>query len=981
MSAREALTRRRPGAGLLLRAALALALLQSAAAPWTPLRAEKAAAAPANTVYVRDLGATGDGVTNDSAAIQTAVKYGPTPRTVVFTPGRYVFSGVWVTGDTAMVFEQGATAVSPPGSTATDFFFAPVGNATAPVRNVRLEGGVFEGRPVIGGVVLATCVQNLSVDGIHSINVKKAVATNRSDHVLVTDCTAEHGLFGFAFQETTHVEVYRCSVRDTLRDGIIFYGRSSEITASENLVQEYMNEDWDGCAGIQMYGSTVGTITNNVVLDGRHNSAGIRFRDSEVFWCEGNYVVSPGGSGYQVHRLGDFPGLNGGNGTIIHNTVVLARLRAFDVPYPLLKPVRVIDNVALDTYSAFAGKAGIGILAVPSGSVVIGNRVLFSTGAGMHISGDSQVIGWNEVRDPASVRYGALAGLYASGAGEVLVSNILTDAYGHMNWGLLLYSGSALVRGNAISGATLSPYDIRGTQLASVRGDVTPPAVSLSVASRAPAEAVVRAAASDGRSPVAAIRVSVDGAPAGWYQGASADIPVRGEGTHTVTCSAADIAGNLSTPVSLTVVVDPGALAAVPTTTTAFFRGTLAGSLSPPSGEKVTLMAVVRDSSGLPVHSAAPVELEQQAAAGWVKVATVSASTDGAAVYTFTADTAATYRFRFAGDGALAASVSPPLKVTPIRYMTVAGLDRYATAIQISRSTFATASTVLVATGANFPDALGSAALAGACGAPILLARPGFPLSTQLTDEIRRLGARRAVILGSTSVVSWGIERSLRGMLGWGNVTRLGGADRYDTARKVAAATVSELAAKGTPFGGTAFVVTGAGFADAAVTAPVAYRAGCPIFLVGPAGLTQATRDSMAAAGVTRVYIVGSAASVGAATESALRSWLGAANVVRTSGANAPATSVAFGGLAESLGMRWDGLAISTSANFPDALAVAPLQARVGAVLLLTPPTGLDPAVASALRSRRGTISAVRFVGGLPAVPQAVRDAVAASLR
>ncbi len=95
----------------------------------------------------------------------------------------------------------------------------------------------------------------------------------------------------------------------------------------------------------------------------------------------------------------------------------------------------------------------------------------------------------------------------------------------------------------------------------------------------------------------------------------------------------------------------------------------------------------------------------------------------------------------------------------------LAGDDRYETAIQISQEAFPNGSdTVIIATGANWPDALCGSALAGAADAPILLAAP-TGLSAAVKAEITRLGARNAYILGSDAVVSVAIEQQLDDML------------------------------------------------------------------------------------------------------------------------------------------------------------------------------------------------------------------------
>jgi putative cell wall-binding protein len=85
----------------------------------------------------------------------------------------------------------------------------------------------------------------------------------------------------------------------------------------------------------------------------------------------------------------------------------------------------------------------------------------------------------------------------------------------------------------------------------------------------------------------------------------------------------------------------------------------------------------------------------------------------------------------------------------------LAGTDRYATAAAISSGTFsADAATVFVATGTNFPDALGGGPVAGGLPAPLLLVPTTGTVPASVASELRRIGPAHIVILGGTGSVS-----------------------------------------------------------------------------------------------------------------------------------------------------------------------------------------------------------------------------------
>ncbi len=327
-------------------------------------------------------------------------------------------------------------------------------------------------------------------------------------------------------------------------------------------------------------------------------------------------------------------------------------------------------------------------------------------------------------------------------------------------------------------------------------------------------------------------------------------------------------------------------------------------------------------------------------------------------------------------DGITWTGASAP--ATPADVDRIEGADRIATAIAAAKVAFPSgAGTVVIATARNWPDALGGAALAGAVDGPILLTEP-TALPSTVAQAISELGASKAIILGGTAAVSSGVQTALGTALGGaGNVTRIDGADRYETARKVAAETVKRLGS----FSGTAFIATGANFPDALAASPLAAAKGWPIYLVRPTGVDDALVTAMKAAGVNKVIILGGTGAVPASVESALKTRVPGA-YTRLQGADRYATAldVATYGVS-SAGLSWNKVAVATGANFPDALAGGVLQGRAGSVMVLTPSASLYEGVRLALTANKDLISEARILGGTGAVSTAVATAVGNALK
>lgn len=91
--------------------------------------------------------------------------------------------------------------------------------------------------------------------------------------------------------------------------------------------------------------------------------------------------------------------------------------------------------------------------------------------------------------------------------------------------------------------------------------------------------------------------------------------------------------------------------------------------------------------------------------------------------------------------------------------------------------------TAVVASGANFPDALVSGPMAYASAFPVEITDPAG-LSSQTQQSLQALGIRRVLIAGGTAAVSAAVESELTGL---GIVPqRFAGADRTDTAAQIA---------------------------------------------------------------------------------------------------------------------------------------------------------------------------------------------------
>ncbi|HEX2140761.1 MAG TPA: cell wall-binding repeat-containing protein, partial [Candidatus Limnocylindria bacterium] len=251
------------------------------------------------------------------------------------------------------------------------------------------------------------------------------------------------------------------------------------------------------------------------------------------------------------------------------------------------------------------------------------------------------------------------------------------------------------------------------------------------------------------------------------------------------------------------------------------------------------------------------------------------------------------------------------------------GADRYATAAAVSEATTAQDVPVAyVASGIDFADALTGGAAAAHLDGPVLLVTPNtIPEAT--AAELTRLTPGRIVVLGGPKAVSATVAEGLMAYTA-GSVSRLAGADRYETAARVATTSFA-------PGVDAAFVATGSGFADALAGVPAAAHLEGPLLLTKRIGLPAATENALDALNPARIYVLGGPAAVSDAVLASL-DHLTTGPVTRLAGADRFATAAAVA----SLWPRSNAAYVATGAEFPDGVSGGAAAARQDVPLLLT---------------------------------------------
>ncbi|UNK71071.1 cell wall-binding repeat-containing protein [Microbacterium sp. H1-D42] len=275
----------------------------------------------------------------------------------------------------------------------------------------------------------------------------------------------------------------------------------------------------------------------------------------------------------------------------------------------------------------------------------------------------------------------------------------------------------------------------------------------------------------------------------------------------------------------------------------------------------------------------------------------------------------------------------------------VAGPDRFATAVEVSKQIVPTgqrASVVYLTNARDFPDALaaGPAAMR-ANGAVLPVSESSLPAN--IAAELRRLNPKRIVLAGGSGVISDSVRVAAARVVPSATVVRLGGANRFQTGDRI----VRDAFGAGSKY---AIIATGVTYPDALAAGPAAGHLNAPVVLVdGRKGFSADTRATLTRLGVQDVFIAGGTGAVSSSIEKGLKTMLGSAHVTRLAGINRIDTAMFLN--REIFGESDHGF-VASSAGFADALSGGPLAAKHDAPLYLAQQKCIGHWVLDDLRSK-----------------------------
>jgi len=272
-------------------------------------------------------------------------------------------------------------------------------------------------------------------------------------------------------------------------------------------------------------------------------------------------------------------------------------------------------------------------------------------------------------------------------------------------------------------------------------------------------------------------------------------------------------------------------------------------------------------------------------------------------------------------------------------------------------------STVILASGGNWPDALAASSLAGAMECPVILTEQG-QLTSQTADLISSLKATDVIIVGGTAAVSDDVKSTIESKEI--KVNRIFGNDRTLTADAIEGEVMKYSTTD------TVIICSGQNFPDALSISPYAYAQKIPILLTGNNG--KLTDASLAIAkGFRNAILVGKEGAVSKDVETQLSD----ISLKRYGGNERYGTSVEI--INNLFGGKPSALAVATGEDYPDALVGATLAGKSGGALLLV--NGMGTSLTDSQKTIIGNADSVWVLGGNRVVSDAMKTAIDDALK
>ncbi|WP_061996058.1 cell wall-binding repeat-containing protein [Clostridium sp. ATCC 25772] len=287
----------------------------------------------------------------------------------------------------------------------------------------------------------------------------------------------------------------------------------------------------------------------------------------------------------------------------------------------------------------------------------------------------------------------------------------------------------------------------------------------------------------------------------------------------------------------------------------------------------------------------------------------------------------------------------------------IGGTDRYKTSIEVAKKFISDKKmdAVILVSGEDYPDALSGAILSKKYNAPII------SLDFNPKDSMKQIEfikenlntSGKIYLLGGDRIISYSYVEEFK-KLGYENIERIGGGDRYETNTKIVRkAEVKE----GTPV----IIASSESFADALSMSPISGAKQYPILLTEKDTLEISAIKQIEEIKPKEVFIAGGAEAISDKVENEIKDIIAntkGSEVIRLAGNNRYETSMkVLNHFKEDL--NGENIFVVGGKTFPDVLSGAALSAKTESPILLSESQGIVD-----LKPQLDDYKSVNIIGG-----------------
>jgi len=408
------------------------------------------------------------------------------------------------------------------------------------------------------------------------------------------------------------------------------------------------------------------------------------------------------------------------------------------------------------------------------------------------------------------------------------------------------------------------------------------------------------------------------------------------------------------------------------------------------SGNVASIAGHVAFGTGAPA-AGAKVALEKLSGGVWVQVGNTVVDANGNFAFMEAPSATTSYRVRWDRSSnnltdTYTSTMTVAVAVAGPPVTRIAGTSRYDTAIRMSRALdgylAGSFTDVVVVCGEDhaLADSMGAAGLASAYGAPMLLSQTSS-VNSGLISELKALrnangGKIDIHVVGGTSAISAGVYSAIAATKGTGTIDRINGANRFDSAAKMALRTKTVVEGDGGTIVGVLVVniQDSASFNDALAASTISAHSHLPVIGVQAAGVpSEAASALLQFAGKPRYAVNSAYLTAGVRTATGC-------SATMANSRNREAAAVAIAHFGDDRGLiSFTNVGIAN--NLPDAIPAGAFLGQIDGVLLYTNFAPFSTTSAAFCESVKSVVSHGWVFGGTKSISAATETEFINALR